>query len=305
MLSLKKLRLITLSENTAKWLWVLGEWGWSMLIEADGLRLLFDTGLRMAAKNNAAVMGEDLKKIDKILLSHGHLDHTGGLRDILLLAGTETGKTNIIDRNERNMEIICHPDVWGPKYVKHPGDKEYSFAGIPFCRAELEQRGGARFTESKKPVWITDDMVWSGEIPMINDYERITPICFIKNKADAGPGDDSAFGPDPVTDDAALYIKTDQGLVIILGCGHHGIINTIHHAQKVTGMEEIHTVAGGTHLVDATENQLEKVIAELKRLKVKKLGVSHCTGAAPSAKLSDALGTDVFFYNNSGNVISY
>lgn len=142
MLDAKKLRLVALSENTADWLWLLGEWGWSMLVQADGYNLLFDTGLRFSATYNAQAMGIDLASVDKLALSHGHVDHTGGLRDVLEVMRGTIGKSNFIEKRPDAIDIICHPDAWGPKYIKH-GDPAYSFRGIPFAKPELEERQGA------------------------------------------------------------------------------------------------------------------------------------------------------------------
>jgi len=304
MLDSKKLRLVTLSENTANWLWLLGEWGWSMLVEADGYNLLFDTGLRVSAPYNAQAMGIDLACVDQIALSHGHVDHTGGLRDVLELMRGTLGRSNFLNKREGPIDIICHPDAWGPKYIKH-GDPAYSFRGIPFVKAELEERQGARFVESREPVWLTNDIVWSGEVTVRNDYEPIAPICFLKTNEGTYRDGNAEFIPDPLTDDAAVYIKTDRGLIVILGCAHRGMMNTVHHAQEVTGMEDIYMIVGGTHLVAAGDHQMKCTIDELKRLKVAKVGVSHCTGLASAAKLAAALGPDIFFHNNAGNVITF
>jgi len=304
MIDARKLRLITLSENTAKWLWVLGEWGWSMLIEDDGFNLLFDTGLRVSATYNAAAMGVDLSKVNKMALSHGHVDHTGGLRDVLELMKTTVGHSNFLEPQSREIEIVAHPEVWGPKYIRH-FDPAYSYRGMPFIKEELEERQGARFIESREPVWITENIVWSGEVPMKNDYEKIAPICFLKVGEGKYSDGNATFIPDPLNDDASLYLKTELGLVIILGCAHRGMMNIVHHAQEVTGMEKVHMIVGGTHLVSASDYQMENTIAELKRLKVEKVGVSHCTGLASAAKLSVAMGPEIFFHNNAGNVITF
>jgi 7,8-dihydropterin-6-yl-methyl-4-(beta-D-ribofuranosyl)aminobenzene 5'-phosphate synthase len=298
------LRLVTLSENTAKWLWVLGEWGWSMLVQTADLNLLFDTGLRVSVPYNAAALGIDLACVDRIALSHGHVDHTGGLRDVLELMRATVGHSNFLSSRLKPVEIIAHPEVWGPKYIKH-GDPAYSFRGIPFVKEELEERQGARFVESREPVWLTDDIVWSGEVPMVNDYEQIAPICFLKVGTGKHGDGDARFVPDPLNDDASLYIKTELGLIIILGCAHRGMMNIVHHAIEVTGMERVHMIVGGTHLVGASEYQLQSTIAELKRLRVAKVGVSHCTGLESAARLAAALGSEVFFHNNAGHVLTF
>jgi len=298
MIQARDLRLATLCENTAKSLWLLGEWGWSVLVEAEDLRILFDTGLRVSATYNAEMMGIDLTSIDVIALSHGHVDHTGGLRDILERMGTEIGRSNFMDRHERAIDVICHPDVWGQKYVRYPDETDYGFRGIPFRKEELHARQGACFVESRKPVWITDDIVWSGEVPRVNGFEELASICYLQQV-------DGSFVADPLMDDAALYLKTELGLVIVLGCAHHGLINTTRHAMEVTGLDTVHTIIGGTHLVNASERQLQCTLDELRGLNVKRVGVSHCTGQRSAARLAEALGDSVFFYNNAGNIVTF
>ena len=101
----------------------------------------------------------------------------------------------------------------------------------------------------------------------------------------------------------ALIIDADFGLVVILGCAHRGIINTIRHAQKLTGKEPVYAVIGGTHLFGASEERLEKTIADLKEMGIQRLGVSHCTGFAASARLAQEFG-DIFFLNNAGTQVT-
>jgi len=279
-----ELTVTTLSENTAFAIprGVMGEWGLSVLVEMDDRKILLDTGQNVSAVNNGDILGIDWAKIDSIVLSHGHYDHTGGLRQVL-------GRIN------KQVDIIAHPDAWDAKYAGSLADNYLIYIGIPFRREQLESQG-AVFKLTSEPVWLSDSIVSSGEIPMTTDFEPIDPGMYVKKE--------SGFEPDPLKDDQALFIKTDQGLVVILGCAHRGIINTLRHAQKVTGMDLIHTVIGGTHLFRASEVQLESTIAELKSLGVQRLGVSHCTGMLPGARLAQEFG-DNFFFNNSANRIAF
>ncbi|MBE9501667.1 MAG: MBL fold metallo-hydrolase [Dehalococcoidia bacterium] len=273
-----QVRIITLSENTVGAFGVLAEWGLSILVEAGSLKVLMDTGLSISVPHNAPRLGVDLATVDKIVLSHGHADHTGGLRDVL----TKTGK----------VEVIAHPDMWAAKYMRF-GEVDV-YIGIPFSREELEALG-ASFTLSREPVWITDDIVTTGEIPMITQYEQIDPNLYVKV--------DEEFVPDPLLDDRALIIKTDVGLVVILGCGHRGIINTLHHARELTGVELVHTVIGGTHLVSASEERVRLTAAALREFGIQRLGVSHCTGMPAAMMLAQEFG-DAFFFNNAGTRIT-
>lgn len=269
-----EIKITTLSENTANY-GCLGEWGLSILVEADGVRVLVDTGLSFTAAHNARLMEADLTSIDRIVLSHGHADHTGGLRDILGLTG--------------GVEIVAHPDIWADKYTKRRGGIERGI-GVPFPREELEALG-ARFNLVKEPVHITENILTTGEIPMVTEYEEIDSHLFVR--------EDGELKPDPLADDLALIIDAEFGLVVILGCAHRGIINTLRHAQNLTGKELVYAVIGGTHLLGASEERMVNTAAELRDMGIQRLGVSHCTGFYSSARLAQEFG-DIFFLNNAG-----
>jgi 7,8-dihydropterin-6-yl-methyl-4-(beta-D-ribofuranosyl)aminobenzene 5'-phosphate synthase len=273
------IQITTLSENTAARLSLLAEWGLSILIEADGYQILLDTGQSFSAVYNAITLGIDLSRIDKIVFSHGHLDHTGGLLHILKMV---RGK----------VEIVAHPDIWGLKYVGRP-DRTMEYIGVPFPKESAETLG-ASFNLTREPVWISENIVTSGEIPMITEYEKIDSMLYVKEKGE--------LKPDPLWDDQALFIKSEKGLIIILGCVHRGIINTIKYAQKLTGMEQIYAVIGGTHLVSASPQRVDLTIAELLSFGIQRLGVSHCTGLPVATMLARTFGK-AFFFNNAGTRI--
>ena len=272
------LRITTLSENTAGFPGVLAEWGLSVLVETGDLKILLDTCTSISVPHNAPILGVDLSAIDKIVLSHGHYDHTGGLKEVLAKTGA--------------VEIIAHPDIWAKKYIR--GGEWERYIGIPFPREELEALG-ATFTLRKDPVWISDDIVTTGEIPMTTEYEEIDPNLYVK--------EDDQWLPDPLLDDRALIVVTDVGLVVILGCAHRGAINTIRHAQQITGVEQIHTVIGGTHLIGASEERVLSTASAFQELGVQRVGVSHCTGLPSSMLLAQQLGGS-FFFNNTGTSIT-
>jgi 7,8-dihydropterin-6-yl-methyl-4-(beta-D-ribofuranosyl)aminobenzene 5'-phosphate synthase len=129
------------------------------------------------------------------------------------------------------------------------------------------------------------------KIEMLTDYEIIDGNLFVK--------DDGQMLPDKLADDLALVIDSEYGLVVILGCAHRGLINTLRHAQKITGKELIYAVIGGTHLFRADEERIERTIAGLKDMGIQNLGVSHCTGFAASVRLAQEF-PDSFFLNNAG-----
>jgi 7,8-dihydropterin-6-yl-methyl-4-(beta-D-ribofuranosyl)aminobenzene 5'-phosphate synthase len=275
-------RATTLSENAAFAvpLGMLGEWGLSVLVERDDRRTLLDAGGSISAARNGDLLGINWDRIDAIVLSHGHYDHTGGLREVLT-------------RIRKPVKVVAHPDVFGAKFIQYSKNDPPRYIGIPFQRAELESLG-ADFHLTDEPVWLSGNVVTSGEIPMITDFETIDAgLCVRKN---------GEMIPDPLKDDQALFIKTSLGLVVVLGCAHRGTINTLHHARNVTGLETIHTVVGGTHLIRASELQVEMTIAALKEFGVQKLGVSHCTGMPAAMRLAQEFGPG-FFFNNSGSVV--
>lgn len=277
-----EVHIVTLSENTAQAVDLLGEWGLSVLIEVDNLRILFDTGQSISTVHNADVLGQNLSTVNTIVLSHGHFDHTGGLREVLR-------------RMRKNVEVIAHPDIWDAKYGGSASVNIYRYIGIPFEREELETRG-ASFSLNREPLWLTDNIVTTGEIPMITEYEQIDAGLYIKRGEE--------FVPDPILDDQAIIVKTSEGLVVIAGCAHRGIVNTIRHAQGLTGEERICAVVGGIHLIRASEEQRELTIAAFREMGVRRIGVSHCTGMPAAARMAQEFG-DSFFFNNVGTVVDF
>ena len=222
-----------------------------------------------------------LSKIDKIVLRHSHNDHAGGLRQILF-------------KMRKEVEIIAHPDIWSAKYY-HWNEQGDKYAGIPFQRQELESLG-ANFNLTAKPVSITDSIMTTGEIPMVTDYEDIDPNLLVKGS--------TGFQPDKVLDDLSLIINHELGLIVITGCAHRGIINTLYHAQQLTGAKVIHTVLGGSHLMSASDQQIRMTIAALRELEVQKLGLCHCTGLPVATIIAQEFGNK-FFFNNAGNSINF
>jgi 7,8-dihydropterin-6-yl-methyl-4-(beta-D-ribofuranosyl)aminobenzene 5'-phosphate synthase len=273
-------QITTLSENCvavgARNL--IGEWGLSILIETDNEKIMFDTGASISVAHNARILGKDLSQVSKIALSHGHYDHTGGLADVL----RRTGK----------VEVIAHPDVWSLKYVRY-GEYE-GYIGIPFRREELETLG-ASFNLTPDPVNITNEIMTTGVVPMVTEYEQIDTVMFVKE------GDN--LQPDPLADDLSLIIKTEQGLVVLLGCAHRGIINVLRQVQKLVPGRSIDTVIGGAHLMFSSPEKIEQTIRELKEFGIRRLGCSHCTGFGPMVRLAQEFG-DIFFPNNAGTSVT-
>lgn len=273
-----KLRIVTLDDNTAGRWDMVAEWGLSILVQTNELTVLMDTGQRDVVIRNAEALKIDLASVDKVVLSHGHVDHTGGLRPVLA-------------RARKEMEVVAHPSALELKYARHPKEREHSlFVGMPFLKDDLENLG-AYFTLSKEPLWLSEHILTTGEIPLLTDYEKVDKDAQVKFEG--------RILRDTIPDDQALIIKTDDGLAVVLGCAHRGIINTLRHAQKLTGIEHIHTVVGGAHLKSDATEQIKRTIADLCGLGLERLGLLHCTSMTAIVRLSQQLGNVVFF-NSAG-----
>ncbi|MCK4767555.1 MAG: MBL fold metallo-hydrolase [Desulfobacula sp.] len=277
-------RLTTLCDNLAGSVGYVAEWGLSILVQYKDEAVLLDTGGTDSVIRNAIQNGINLNQITRIVLSHGHKDHTGGLRHLL----------QILDAKR---QVILHPEAWASKYASRaePVGSEMHYIGIPYSKEELEHLG-AKFTLSREPVWISDEIVVTGEVPLQTSFESIDKNLFVKIEGE--------YQMDTVPDDQALVVKTSKGLVVILGCAHHGMINTLQHAQKITGEERVHAVVGGTHLFRAGPDQLEQTIAALEEFNVAHIGVSHCTGMPASMALMQHF-KDRFFFNHVGKVMEF
>jgi len=277
-------RLTTLCDNLAASLGYVAEWGLSILVEYKDEAVLLDTGGTNSIVRNAIQNGINLDKITRIVLSHGHKDHTGGLRPLFQVL-----------RSKR--QVILHPDAWASKYGSRsePVGSEMHFIGIPYAREELEHMG-AEFSLNRDPVWINDEIVVTGEVPLQTSFESIDKNLFVK----IGQG----YEPDTILDDQAVVVKTSKGLVVVLGCAHHGMINTLMYAREITGDERVHAVVGGTHLFRAGPDQVQQTIAALEEFKVAHLGVSHCTGMYASMDLMQHF-EDRFFFNHVGKIMEF
>lgn len=251
----------------------IAEHGFAAFVETANGNFLFDTGRGMTITHNAALLYKDLTSISKIVLSHNHLDHTGGMPEVL----------RVLPREQ--IDVLAHPDIFAYRYRERDGDKVYG--GIPFTRGHLE-RMGARFVFSSGYKEIEDGVGMTGEIPRITDFEGRD----LQGRWLVREGQEI---PDIIPDDLSLVFSTDRGLVLLLGCAHAGTINIIEHVIQQTGMDEFYAVIGGTHIGFSGEEQLHASIDALKRYKIRHLIPSHCTGVESTACMRQELGSMVHF----------
>ena len=245
---------------------VLAEHGLCVHVEADGHAFLFDTGQSGVCLGNAARLGIDLAPARTVVLSHGHYDHTGALALLLAALGPR--------------EVVAHPGVFADKYARRRGTRPRPI-GIRQGRDDLERRGAVLRLDTEAQA-LLPGVLTTGPIERTTEFEAIPSTFGVR----AG----TRMRKDEFEDEQGLIVRTRKGLVVIVGCSHRGVINTVRHAIKLTGEERVHAVIGGTHLGPAPKDQLEKTVEQLRCLDVSRVVAGHCTGFGAAARLSAALG---------------
>lgn len=241
--------------NTFIDMYYLAEPGVSYYIEDGNDKILFDTGYSDVVIKNAQKMNIDLNRVNKLVISHGHNDHTGGLKAFF--------------EEEKNVELIAHPDCFNYKE-----DESGLDIGSPISKEELSKI--SKLNLSKEPIWVSEHIIFLGEIPSSNDFEErynIGTSIIDEEKID-----------DVVKDDSAIVYKSKKGLFIITGCSHSGICNILEYAKKVCKDDRIYGVIGGFHLFESDE-RLEKTINYLKENKIELLYPCHCVSLSAKIKM--------------------
>jgi 7,8-dihydropterin-6-yl-methyl-4-(beta-D-ribofuranosyl)aminobenzene 5'-phosphate synthase len=240
------------------------EHGLSVWLEVEGRSFLWDVGQSDVAVWNANVLGIDLRKVEGIGLSHGHIDHAGGLMPMLYAAGPK--------------KIYAHPVAWAPRYMVL-GDIKI-FAGIPL-RREATETICTSIEMSRGPVEVLPDVWLTGEIPRVTDFEGPEPLLYIEK--------DGELVPDPFEDDQALVIKKPDGVIVLTGCAHSGLVNILEHAAAEYG--PVKAVVGGTHLgMGAPVSKVEATMDFLEEILPDKMIINHCTGSIVMSRMLDRFG---------------
>jgi 7,8-dihydropterin-6-yl-methyl-4-(beta-D-ribofuranosyl)aminobenzene 5'-phosphate synthase len=270
---------------------LLAEHGLSLLITVkrgkESHCILFDCGYtKIGVPHNMEILGVDQQQIEAITLSHGHMDHTGALYPIA---------KNL----HQSIPLILHPDAFiAPRFFGLDDGRRLLFPQT-LIREDIEKNTNLAIQVLKSPSLLTDSMILvTGEIERVTEFEKGLPNASMERNG--------KVEPDIIRDDQALVIKLrEKGLVIISGCGHAGIINTVFYAEKITGINKIHAVIGGFHLSGPIfERIIEKTIIEFKKINPEIIVPMHCTGWNAITKFSEAFPSS-FALNSVGTKFSF
>ena len=234
---------------------LIAEHGLSLYVEYEGLRILFDCGSGGNPMKNAHRLGIDLNGLDAVILSHSHYDHAAGFRDL-----TEAGKGSNY--------LYTGPNFFEPKYAQD--GVRYTDLSAGFDQKFLEQYQISHQTVCGVQECFPGVYLISG-FPRVHDFERI-PQRFVRRTA-------SGFVSDDFGDELCMAVRIEDGLAVLVGCSHPGILNMISHVRNVLGLP-IKAVFGGTHLVEADGQRIEVTVERLKEMGLEILGLSHCSGDA-------------------------
>ena len=248
---------------------LLSEHGWAALVQAktgaQQVTVLMDTGPSDAIMQNARSLGISLDDTDAIVLSHGHYDHTGSL-------------LHVLRRIHKQVPVVAHPRAFYPKFSTRP---KLRFNGTPFSPSEISGAGGIPLL-IRNSLTIAERVFTTGEIERTESSEEVEGFWTVDN---------GEFVKDNMPDDQALLVDVEgKGLVIITGCCHSGVINTLRHVRKMTGRDKVYAVLGGLHLRDAGDERIGASARELIGMGIELLGPCHCTGSGAISQLTQALG---------------
>lgn len=246
------------------------EHGLSLWIDTPQGAILFDTGQGKALAPNAEHLNIDLATADFLVLSHGHYDHTGAIEAVLA-------------RNDSLM-LIHHPEVFRTRFSVRTGETPRDIGISAAAAAAIRALPPRRTCCATAPVELVPGIGTTGEVPRATPYEDVGGPFFL---------DPEGQTPDTIPDDQSLWIKTDKGLVVICGCAHSGVVNTVHQARRVTGEHRVAGLIGGFHLNAASETRLRETARVLLDWNVGFIMPCHCSGQAATEYLRGTLGDRV------------
>jgi len=273
-------RITVLMDNRSE-AGLVAEHGLSLWIEADGMKLLLDTGQSGGFSRNAGALGIRVEDADALILSHGHYDHTGGLPDVL--------------PKMKSPVIYLHPAAIEPRFSIREGIAKPN--GMPAAAsAALEDLPVPGCHWVRQPLRLTPRIGLTGPIRRETAYEDTGGPFFL---------DPVGTQPDPIEDDMAVWIETAGGLVVCTGCCHAGLVNTLRAVREQRPGMPILSVIGGLHLAAASEDRMWQTIEALRAMDIRQLVPLHCTGEAAVERLREALGEQVVTTAMGGSAFAY
>ena len=258
--TLSNLKISVVADNRAATTF-LAEHGLSFLIKADGKTILFDSGQGAVIEHNLKELCCAPEDIDALVLSHGHYDHTGGLG-------------YLAPRLKKDIKIYLHPSALKPKYSKIPGDAKY--IGMPDSALAFCEDRKKSLVMTSEPTEIFPGIFATGSVPRVNSMEKRSTKFYLG---------ESLTEPDTMLDDQALFFRTEKGIVVLLGCCHAGLKNTLDYIAKIAETKKIYAVIGGTHLRSANIAQLDFAADAVKEYGIRIFAPCHCSGEKSSAYL--------------------
>ncbi len=247
-----------------------GEWGFAALVEVDGKRLLIDTGARAeTVSENATELGIDLSDVTDVVITHNHADHTGGL--LTLRRELRAKNKGALSRAH------VGAGVFEPRLAADGRDGN----GLLPIKAAYEEMGG-EFVVHAQPAQLLPGVWITGPVPRVHPERNWSGGLKVRTTA--------GLVEDTVSEDSAVVIEAAQGLVVITGCGHAGVVNIVQYARKAIAVAPIHAVIGGLHLFAATDEQLAWTAARLREVGVVHLLGAHCTGVEAVFRIRDLAG---------------
>lgn len=241
------------------------EHGLACFVETPTTAGLFDTGQSSLFIENARALGVDLAKAEWVVLSHGHYDHTGGLEAFL--------------RQYPNVPVYAHSHALRPRYAR---DDDGSYRGIGIRGARTESFP-PRVLPTDEGLFVAEGLWVTGTIPRRTQEDGSAGRFYVEGMGDS-------LASDPFVDDQALVIESGQGIVVLLGCAHAGVENTVRHVQEHFPDHHLHAVVGGMHLHERTGAEIGPLVAFLQGIGVKEVGPAHCTGDHATGLLKAAFG---------------
>jgi len=259
---LKRIKILS-DESVVEIFSCLAEHGFSAYIETTEGCYLWDTGRGDVIIRNAYALDVDLSKLDAIVLSHGHYDHTGGLEQVLKITGP--------------IDVYAHPGIFEKKWLITKNSK--IDISNPFSKERLEELG-ARFQYTTEPTQLSATIWVTGQIKRHTGIESADSNLYVER--------DGVLTNDEILDDQAMYIVDPDGVNIILGCTHSGIENTLIYISKISQSQKIKFLMGGLHLFKTEKRNILSTIEKIKKYNVDKIAVSHCTGLKSLAFFQNA-----------------